>query len=55
VGIQSYFIAFHLGDGTIVTRAYSRDSGELYRGITLPEAFGTAVEQALSAATSATP
>ena len=49
VSIQ-YFIAFHLRDGTITTRAYSPDSGELFRGIMLPEAFGTAVEQALSAA-----
>ena len=49
VSIQ-YFIAFHLRDGTITTRAYSPDSGELSRGIMLPEAFGTAVEQTLSAA-----
>jgi len=45
-----YFIAFHLGDGTIVTRAYWPDSGQLSRGIMLPEAFRTAVEQALLAA-----
>ena len=54
VSIQ-YFIAFHLRDGTITTRAYSPDSGELFRGIMLPEAFGTAVEQALSAATPTPP
>ena len=47
VGSQ-YFIAFHLRDDTIVTRAYSPDSGELSRGIMLPEAFGIAVEYAVS-------
>ena len=54
VGIQ-YFIAFILRDGTTVSRGYSPDSGELYRGITLPEAFGTAVEQALLVATPTPP
>ena len=47
VGIK-YFIAFHLRDGTIVSRRYSPDSGELSRGIMLPEAFGIAVEYAVS-------
>lgn len=42
-----YFLVFHLKDGTAVTRAYWLDSGELARGILLPKAFGTAVEQAL--------
>lgn len=46
-GIQNFFIAFHLRDGTISIRAYSPDSGELSRGILLPEAFATAVEQVL--------
>ena len=50
VGIQ-YFIAFNLRDGTIVSRGYSPDSGELSRGIMLPDAFGIVVEQALLAAT----
>ena len=54
VSIQ-YFIDFHLRDGTIVTRAYSPDSGELSRGIMLPDGFGTAVEQALSVATPTPP
>ena len=54
VGIQ-YFIAFNLRDDTIVSRGYSPDSGELYRGITLPEAFGIAVEQALLVATPTPP
>ena len=54
VGIQ-YFIAFNLRDGTIVSRGYSPDSGELSRGIMLPDAFGIAVEQALLAATPTPP
>jgi len=44
-----YFIAFHLEDGTIVTRAYWPDTGELHRGILLPPEFRTAVEQRLNA------
>jgi len=54
VGIQ-YFIAFNLRDDTIVSRGYSPDSGELSRGIMLPDAFGIAVEQALLAATPTPP
>jgi len=54
-GVQVYFIAFHLMDGTIVTLGFLPDSGELHRGILLPEAFATAVEQALSAATPSPP
>ena len=54
VGSQ-YFIAFHLRDETIVTRAYSLDSGALHRGIMLPDAFGIAVEEALLAATPTPP
>lgn len=46
-GGTRYFLAFHLKDGTTVTRAYWLDSGELARGILLPKAFGTAVEQTL--------
>lgn len=42
-----YFIAFHLEDGTTVTREYGLHSGELSRGILLPKAFEVAVEQAL--------
>jgi len=44
-GVTQYFIAFHLRDGTIVSRGYS--PGRLNRGIILPEEFGTAIEQAL--------
>lgn len=44
-----YFIAFHLRDGFTVTRVYWPESGELSRGIMLPTAFRTAIEQALSA------
>jgi hypothetical protein len=42
-----YFIAFHLEDGTTVTRQYGLHTGELSRGILLPKAFEMAVEQAL--------
>jgi hypothetical protein len=45
----TYFIAFHLDDGTAVTRAYWLGSGELARGILLPQAFGDAVRHALAA------
>jgi len=50
-----YFIAFHLEDDTIVTRAYWPDTGELHRGILLPPEFRTAVEQRLNAVTQPTP
>lgn len=43
-----YFIAFHLRDGFIVTRAYWPETGELARGIMLPTAFRTAIEQAIA-------
>jgi hypothetical protein len=43
------FIAFHLTDGTVVTRAYWLDTGELARGILLPKAFGLAIEAAVPA------
>ncbi len=42
-----FFIAFHLDDGTTVTRGYWTDSGELHRGILLPQGFRMAVEDAL--------
>ncbi len=45
----SYFLAFHLDDGTAVTRAYWLGSGELARGILLPPGFGDAVRHALAA------
>jgi hypothetical protein len=43
----TYFIAFHLDDGTVVTRAYWLSSGQLARGILLPALFGVAVQAAL--------
>jgi len=42
-----YFIAFHLSDGTTVTRQYGLHTRELSRGILVPKAFGDAIEQAL--------
>ena len=42
-----YFVAFHLNDGTMVVRAYWPDTGELSRGIVLPQLFSQAIEQAL--------
>ena len=44
-----YVIAFHLEDGTIVTRAYALSPGVLHRGINLPDDFQTAVERAVQA------
>jgi hypothetical protein len=44
---STYFIAFHLDDGTAVTRAYWLSSGELARGILLPAPFGAAIQAAL--------
>ncbi len=46
-GSRRYFIAFHLADGTVVTRAYWLDTGVLARGILLPKAFGMAINAAL--------
>ena len=43
----SYFIAFHLNDGTTVVRAYWPNTGELSRGIVLPQEFRQTIEQAL--------
>jgi hypothetical protein len=42
-----YFIAFHLNDDTVVARAYWPSTGELSRGIVLPQQFRQTVEQAL--------
>lgn len=42
-----YFIAFHLDDGTTAARSYWTESGELSRGIMLPEEFRMAVGDAL--------
>ena len=44
---QRYFISFHLLDGTNVTRSYWIDSGELSRGIMLPDEFGIEIKKTL--------
>lgn len=44
---QRYFIAFNLLDGTRVARAYWPATGELSRGILLPQAFAEAVASAI--------
>lgn len=46
----TYFIVFHLDDGTAVSRPYWSGSGELAHGILLPPAFGAAVQQVVAAA-----
>ncbi len=46
---EQHFIAFHLEDGTAVTRAYWPHSGKLSRGIMLPSAFRAAIERAMRA------
>ena len=45
---ERYFLVFHLEDGTTFKRAYWLNSGELWHGITLPQAFRVAVSQALN-------
>jgi hypothetical protein len=42
-----YFVAFHLTDGTSVARAYWPSTGELSRGIILPQQFRQTIEQRL--------
>ena len=44
------FIAFHLEDGTAVTRAFWLESGELSRGIMTPALFQVPILQALTEA-----
>ena len=46
-GSMTYFIAFHLQDGTSVIRAYWQDARIMQRGIVLPKAFANAVQQAV--------
>jgi hypothetical protein len=46
-GTMTYFIAFHLQDGTSVKRAYWQGSGIMERGIVLPKAFADAVQKAV--------
>jgi hypothetical protein len=45
---QRYFISFHLQDGSSITKCYWIDSGELSRGIMLPDEFGIEIKKALS-------
>lgn len=45
---QRYFISFHLLDGSDITRCYWIDSGELSRGILLPNEFAIEIKKALS-------
>jgi hypothetical protein len=47
---QRYFIAFHLEDGTAVTRSFRLESGELSRGIMTPAFFQVSVLRALAEA-----
>jgi hypothetical protein len=46
-GSLQYFIVFYLKDGTTVNRSYWLDTGELHRGILLPDEFGQAVKSVL--------
>ena len=45
-GEKRCFLAFHLADGTAVTRAYWLDTNELARGIILPPAFTQTIKAA---------
>ena len=52
---ERYFIAFHLEDGTVVTRSYWLGSGELHRGIMTPQSFRASILQALAEAKTPAP
>jgi len=43
-GGSQLFLAFHLSDGTMVNRSFRPDTGELSRGIMLPDEFGRTIE-----------
>lgn len=43
-GGEQLFIAFHLKDGTTVNRSFRPNSGELSRGILLPQEFGEIIK-----------
>jgi hypothetical protein len=45
---ERYFVAFHLVDGTAVTRSFSVRSSELSRGIMVPREFGEALRLAVT-------
>jgi hypothetical protein len=46
-GVQ-YFIAFYLNDGTVVKRSYYIRSGNLERGIMLPDEFGRVIDSIIT-------
>jgi hypothetical protein len=46
-GSEQYFLEFHLKDGTRVNRNYWLDTGELHRGILLPDEFGRIIRAVL--------
>ncbi len=43
-GEEQVFIAFYLKDGTNVSRSFWIDTGELHRGIMLPDEFGRTIK-----------
>lgn len=47
---ERYFIKFYLEDGSYVNRSYWIESGELSRGIMLPEEFGNVIKDFLKIA-----
>jgi hypothetical protein len=47
---RQYVIAFYLNDGTVVKRGYSIGSGNLSRGIMLPEEFGRIIDSIITVA-----
>ncbi len=53
---RQYFIAFYLNDGTVVKRSYHIGSGNLSRGIMLPDEFGRIIDSIITLSSSlATP
>jgi hypothetical protein len=52
-GVQ-YFIAFYLNDGTVVKRSYFIGSGNLHRGIMLPDEFGRIIDLIMTLSSSIT-
>ncbi len=45
-GGTRYFVVFYLNDGTTLSRMFTLNTGELARGIMLPAAFGSVIQQA---------
>ena len=54
-GGTQYFVDFHMLDGTEVIRAYRLDSGELARGIHVPDDFRLAIVAAIQSVGTGTP